>query len=342
MNNFEQIGWLDGVPAASRDIANRLALDHADESTRAGLDQVKDRQAQIRAMIEQGRIWEVYPDATDPMTLAEIELMRLGEQQSDLEGDLRGLTAIDKRLGDTGLPRAYLLGVSTAGDGQAIVSVGNPDLADNVLTYVPGTGADLSKVAGDMDRATKMADDANSADRSATTAAVFWLGYDAPDSIPQAGQSGFAADGGRDLDGFQTGLRATHEGETASRNTVLGHSYGSTVIGHGAMSPSINADALVFVGSPGVDVNHADELTGVHPAQVYATRAEHDMIARIPDWDVIHGNDPTRDDFGATVFATDPGDPDDEGATHSKYWDDGNVSRINIAYVVTGQTEKMT
>jgi hypothetical protein len=303
---------------------------------------VKARQEHIRSMFDQGRIREVYPDAADPATAMDIELQRLGNEQADLEGKARGLDAIDKRLGDTNLPRAYLLGLSTADDGKAIVSVGNPDLADNVLTYVPGTGADLSKVGGDIDRTNKMADDANSADRSATTAAVFWLGYDAPDSIPQAGQSGFAEDGGKDLGGFQTGLRATHEGETPSRNTVLGHSYGSTVIGHGAMSSSINADAVVFVGSPGVDVNNADELSGLHPSQVYATRAENDAIARIPDWDIIHGNDPTRDDFGATVFASDPGDPDNEGATHSKYWDDGNVSRTNFAYVVTGQTEKLT
>ncbi|MDG4785455.1 alpha/beta hydrolase [Micromonospora sp. WMMD1102] len=342
MNNFEQIGWLDGVPAASRDIANRLALDHAQETSQASLDQTKARQDQIRGMIEQGRIWELYPDASDPMTAAETELMRLDGQRSDLEGKLKGLTAIDNRLEDTNLPRAYLLGVSTEGDGRAIVSVGNPDLADNVLTYVPGTGSDLSKVGGDIERANRMASDANAADRSATTAAVFWLGYDAPDSIPQAGQSGFAEDGGRDLGSFQTGLRATHEGDSPSRNTVLGHSYGSTVIGHGAMSSSISADALVFVGSPGVDVNNADELTGVHPSQVYATRAEHDMIARIPDWDIIHGNDPTRDDFGANVFASDPGDPEDEGATHSKYWDHGNISRRNIAYVATGQPEKLT
>jgi len=342
MNNFEQIGWLDGVPAASRDIANRLALDHAQETTQTSLDQTKSREDLIRSMREQGRIWELYPDASDPVTAAEAELMRLADQRSELEGKLRGLDAINGRLEDPNQPRAYLLGVSTEGDGKAIVSVGNPDLADNVLTYVPGTGSDLSKVGGDIDRANRMALDANAADRSATTAAVFWLGYDAPNSIPQAGQSGFAEDGGKDLGGFQTGLRVTHEGDTPARNTVLGHSYGSTVIGHGAMSSSINADALVFVGSPGVDVNHANELTGVHPSQVYATRAEHDMIARIPDWDIIHGNDPTRDDFGANVFASNPGDPDDEAATHSKYWDEGNASRDNIAFITTGQTEKLT
>jgi hypothetical protein len=342
MNNHEQIGWLDGVPASSRDVANRLTLDNAGETSRADLDKVNAREAYIRSMIEQGRGRELYPDAGNPAGAALAELESLGQQRADLEGKIRGLDAIENRLGDTSKPRAYLLGVSAADDGKAIVSVGNPDLADNVVTYIPGTGSDLSKVNGDITRTDRMAADAGLADPTATTAAVYWLGYDAPDSIPDAGKSSFAEDGGRDLNGFQSGLRATHEGETESRNTVLGHSYGSTVIGHGARSSDINADAVVFVGSPGVDANHADELGGVHPSQVYATRAEHDMIKRIPDIDIIHGNDPVRDDFGATVFSSDPGDPDDESATHSKYWDDNNIARQNMAYVVTGQTGKLT
>jgi hypothetical protein len=52
---------------------------------------------------------------------------------------------------------------------------------------------------------------------------------------------------------------------------------------------------------------------------------------------VLHGNDPTREDFGGQVFTSDPGDPDNEGATHSAYWDPNNAARRNIAYIVTGQ-----
>lgn len=341
MNDPDAVAWLDGVPAASRDIANRLLLDRDTDTTQASLDQVKAREQYLNDMIEQGRISEVFPDASDPRTVAEAELLHLGQQQTKLEGDLKGLTAIGTRLGDGSKPRAYLLGLSTDGDGKAIVAVGNPDLADNVVTYVPGTGAELSKVRGDINRADVMATDANLADKTANTSAVFWLGYDAPDTIPLAGLSSYAKDGAGDLDSFQTGLRATHDGDTASRNTVLGHSYGSTVIGRAAMSSSINADALVFVGSPGVDVNHASDLTGVQASQVYATRAQYDAIQKVPDWDIVHGNDPVRDDFGAQVFSSNPGNPDNEGATHSMYWDPGNVSRRNMAYVITGQTGKL-
>lgn len=92
---------------------------------------------------------------------------------------------------------------------------------------------------------------------------------------------------------------------------------------------------MVFVGSPGVDVNHASELTGVRPDQVWATTAEHDIIRRVPDWDVVHGNDPSEPGFGARVFASDPGDADDEAAAHSAYWDQDNIARDNIARIAT-------
>ncbi|MEK8109345.1 alpha/beta hydrolase [Micromonospora sp. M12] len=41
---------------------------------------------------------------------------------------------------------------------------------------------------------------------------------------------------------------------------MLGHSYGSLVVGVAAREHGLAADALVFVGSPGVGVSHAAEL----------------------------------------------------------------------------------
>ncbi|BCY07159.1 hypothetical protein L3i22_022470 [Actinoplanes sp. L3-i22] len=270
----------------------------------------------------------------------EIELAELESRRSDLAGKLRGLDAISARLADPDpdKPPAFVVGLSTADDGKAIVALGNPDTADNVLTYVPGTGEDLSKVDAGIRRTGSMAADGAAIAPDRATAAVYWFGYDAPDDIiGNAGSKSYAADGGPVLDRFQSGLRATHEGDIPSRNTVLGHSYGSTVIGHAAMSPSISADALVFVGSPGVDVDNVSELTGVQPEQVYTTRAAYDRIRMVPDVGWVHGNDPSDLDFGARVFASDPGNPDDESATHSAYWDPHNVARHNISMIVTGR-----
>ncbi|GAB3972334.1 alpha/beta hydrolase [Plantactinospora veratri] len=337
----ELIGSLDGVPVASRDIANRIVLDRELDGLTQRRSDLDAREAHIRAMVEQGRGAELYPDAGNPAGAALAELEKIKEERERIDGNLRGLNKIDDRLEDPGKPRAYLIGLSTADDGRAIVSVGNPDAADNVLTYVPGTGAELSKVGGDIDRADRMALDAKEVDPSQETASLLWLGYDAPDSIAwNAPFDGSAESGGPELNQFQNGLRATHDGEP-SRNVVLGHSYGSTVIGHAATGAGINADAVVFVGSPGVDTNSATELKGVSPHEVWASRAEHDVIKRVPDWDIAHGNDPTREDFGGQVFRSSPGNPDDEAGTHSAYWDDGNEARRNIAYIATGQTDKV-
>ncbi|MFB9338524.1 alpha/beta hydrolase [Actinoplanes octamycinicus] len=331
------VGALDGIPITDRDLANRSVLLREDGVLKQELATSQARSDYLRSMYP-SRLAEVYPHVLDPKAAWETELIKLQRQQGELSGKLRGLNAISSRLADPNKPDAFLVGLSTADDGKTIVAVGNPDTADNVVTYVPGTGEQLSKVRGGIDRADVMAGDANDLDPKAKTAAVYWFGYDAPDDIfKNAGSKSYAEAGGPILDKFQTGLRATHEGEVPSHNTVLGHSYGATTVGHAAMSSSISADKVVFVGSPGVDVNHASELTGVRPEQVYATRAAHDMIRAVPDWGVIHGNDPSDLDFGARNFASNPGNPNNEGATHSAYWDPGNIARKNIAMIVTGQ-----
>jgi hypothetical protein len=331
------VGGMDGLPVADRDVANRAVLDRETAVHRQQLDATEARMRYLQSMFEQGRLGEVFPNMPDAKTAMEAETLKLEQVRSEQAGKLRGMDAIAARLNDTGKPQAYLIGFSTADDGRAIVSVGNPDSADNVVTYVPGTGEDLSKAGGGINRADLMAADAAVQAPEEKTSVVYWYGYDAPNSIlPDAGYSRWAQDGGPVLDRFQTGLRATHEDDTPSRNTVLGHSYGSTVIGYGARSPDINADALVFVGSPGVDAEHVSELTGVHADQVYATRAAYDAIRKVPDWDIAHGNDPSDLDFGARVFASDPGNPDNEGATHSAYWDRDNIARRNIALIATG------
>jgi len=163
-------------------------------------------------MVEQGRGAELYPGESNKVGAALAELDRIREERERIDRTLRGLNAIDSRLDDPNKPRAYLVGLSTEDDGRAIVSVGNPDMADNVVTYVPGTGAELSKVGGDINRADRMAADALETDPSAETAAIMWLGYDAPDSVVwNAPFDGSAEGGAGELDRFQDGLRVTHE-----------------------------------------------------------------------------------------------------------------------------------
>ncbi|EMD26890.1 alpha/beta hydrolase [Amycolatopsis azurea] len=273
----------------------------------------------------------------------------LAREIARLQGDpkLRGLEAIQQRL-DRSDPQAFLLGLDTGGDGKAIVSAGNPDTAVNVATYVPGTGSELSKIGGDLNRSDKMWAAATTSG-SPSTAVITWLGYDAPNEITDAASAKYADGGKAALAGFQDGLRETHQGPP-SHNTVMGHSYGTTVVGHAAGDGGLAADELVFVASPGVGAHDVSELhlDGVDPGEtgkhVHATVAEHDMInlanVEIAGYDPILGQDPTDADFGGQVFTSAPGTDGWGGYSteaHSEYWEDNNPSLNNLGQIIAGK-----
>lgn len=246
---------------------------------------------------------------------------------------------------------AFLMSIDDQGRGA--IALNNPDTAHNVATYVPGTGTELSKMGGDMARAERVLLEANNASPGSENSVVAWMGYDAPPGLSDAAQTGFADAGSSRLDSFQDGLRAAHDGPP-SHNTVIGHSYGSTVVGH-AMSDggSLDVDSVVFAGSPGVGVTRVGELAldGVAPEQmgdhVFATAAPADPVTWIGELvpEVAHGADPTSDVFGATVFESAPGsdsihipvlgdvgfDPD----SHSSYFEPDTPSLRSMAEIMT-------
>ena len=140
------------------------------------------------------------------------------------------LLAIEARLGAAGAARPYLLGLSADGTGRAILAFGDPDTAAHVVTYVPGLGGTLDHGLDEIGRADRLATAARRAAPDRSTSVIAWLGYDAPDSLPAAARIEPAALAAPALHRFQAGLRATHGG-TPSHNTVVGLSYGSTVVG---------------------------------------------------------------------------------------------------------------
>ncbi|MGW4486830.1 alpha/beta hydrolase [Amycolatopsis sp. NPDC004368] len=281
------------------------------------------------------------------------EMARLRNDPSDdAKTKLRGLTDISDRLGETGpgKPQAYLMQLDTSGDGKAVVAAGNPDTATDVATYVPGTGSELGKIGGDLVRSDKMWQSATMAG-SPSPSVIAWVGYDAPDELWDAAGASYADNGKADLSKFEDGLRASHEG-APSHNTVLGHSYGTTVVGHAARDGGLDADELVFVASPGVGVDHANQLhlDGVPQDQVaqhvHSTVAEHDLIkitnVGVAGHDPL-GPDPAASGFGGQVFDSAPGTagPWYEGglspAAHSQYWEDNNPSLRSFGRIIAGK-----
>ncbi|HEU4347860.1 MAG TPA: alpha/beta hydrolase [Actinoplanes sp.] len=315
------LGSRDGLPAAYRDLANRLRLDEQ----RAELD---------RAIA----------GADGP------ELRRLRDLRA-------GLDRLEDRLNSDDGTRGYLLRLDLTADGRAAVALGDPDLAANVLTQVPGMTADLESYGRELSRAERIAARAAELDPASATSAVMWLDYDAPDFVDEAAGRSRAEAGAAALRRFQDGLRATHEGEPA-RLTVLGHSYGSLVVGTAAATAGLEADDVVFAGSPGVGVESAGELH-VSPGHVWSTTSWADVIqytalapdglikdlalARalplagpllafgLPEDELWHGRNPSDPEFGARVFHSQP------DAGHLGYWEPGRPALDALANITLGR-----
>jgi hypothetical protein len=297
----DRIGSLDGIPAAARDLANRLAMDELPPTT-------------------------------------------------------PGLAALADRLADDRGPRAYLMELDPAGEGRAVVALGDPDRAAHVLTQVPGMTADLASYGGELARAERIAVRAAQLAPETSTSTIMWLGYDAPDFLNEAATRSRADAGAAGLRRFQDGLRATHLGAPAQQ-TVLGHSYGSLVVGSAAARPGLAADDVVFAGSPGVGVDSAADLH-VPPGRVWSTTSRTDIVqwAAVsprslaedlllsravpggalaafgrPEDDLYFGTNPSDPAFGARVFASRP------NAGHLGYWDPGSESLDALAAIATGR-----
>lgn len=284
-----------------------------------------------------------------------------GRDDAKSETQLAGLREIDRQLRAGGQPPMYLLGIGDEGNGRAIVSYGNPDTARNVSAYVPGLNTSLDEdfAKGDLKRARDTAIGTQMHDPS--SAAIVWLGYDAPqspdglDSLEVMGDER-AVRGGGAFNGFMSGLSVTNENED-SHVTAIGHSYGSRTVGAATQQEGgiPGVDDIVLVGSPGVGVDRAEDL-GVGRDHVFVGAAENDVVTKLPskqqaaagavgwavagpagahllgevadqgDDDLWFGKDPASSAFGARRFPVDEGPRliGNEGLSidaHSQYFD---------------------
>lgn len=327
--NPSVIGNLDGIPAKTRDKANRVNLD---------------------------RLIAMYPPGTPVSPTVQRQRQGFEMIRARLERD-------------TGKePEPLLLGIGPEGQGRAILSYGDPDTADNVAAYVPGLNTQLKDVGkDDGDRAMDVWKSANAADGGKhKTASIVWLGYDAPQmgpdrfsesdlsvADPERGQKGGAAFGQ-----FLDGIQATHQGERP-HVTAIGHSYGSFTVGQAAQREGgIPADDIVLVGSPGTGAQRAEQL-GVGADHVWVGAAENDPVTHSPSpyelgpgaaiahladpHELRFGQDPASEEFGGIRFGVADGNTKD---SHSGYFDQADKgdprSLNNMGAIVAGHPEKVT
>ena len=271
-------------------------------------------------------------------------------------------------------PSRHLL--SLHADGRAVVASGNPDSADRVVTLVPGTGSSLADVDRTGDRAAAMceaaeaaasagaAGAAGAADHAGTPGAaepidagteacvsVAWQGYDAPDSITEAGRSlGLARAHAEDLRTYTVGVDAVEamDGDDAP-HTVVGYSYGSATLGAAASDPrGLAADRMIHVGSPGAAVDSIDEQWvnegSTHDAASSRRASDDEVVGVASRWDAVPwwsivgvlGERPGTDGFGGlSVDVTEPGaGPSAVRDSHSTYFDRGTVSLTELGKLI--------
>lgn len=267
------------VPAAQRDLANRALL----AREKAALEAERDRLTRE----SRANILEYDPN-----------LDRLAE----IDDELRDIAVIESRLNQPPDPndvegtRYYLLDFDTNGPGRGatvVIAHGNPDTAANVATYVPGTELDPAQMERLLAESDAMYESAN---RLGTNSSVItWLGYDTPNTLLHAVSPAYAIEANGALDRFQQDLHAANPG---AHHTVVGHSYGSVVVGYAARDGGMPADDILAVGSPGMGVSTAAEL-GV---PVWVLEANGDPVADTE----AHGRDPGDDRFGANQLVADP------------------------------------
>lgn len=319
------IGNLNGVPVVDRDQANRLNLT-------TGLADLRSRLAALGPAPEayKGHGNYLYPNP---------DYTEWKREHDRLTGLIKGSENLQTRLSSGAEPPYYLIGYRPLeGNGQAIVSRGNPDTSDFVTTFVPGTTSRLEGMDGDIDRSDTIRDRMLRY-TDGTVATVTWYDYEAPQSIlPEAASQDWAKKGGPTLSDFSHALRATHIGDP-SYNNFQAHSYGGTTMGYAATHGNeLDADSVTFVATPGVGVGHmfssanaSDLDLGDHSGEgrTYATRSDSDPI-RFAEGATL-GTQPVSHYFGAHVFASDP------AGGHSDYWDRNNPALDALALIGVGR-----
>jgi hypothetical protein len=270
------------------------------------------------------RGWEAAVRHAEDELDAALHAPASGTHEDHLDAAYRALLALDSSpaaeatraaLAEAG-DDTFLLDFDPAafhGDGSAVIAYGAPSAADHVAVVVPGMTTDVLAIGDVATMALAVRGAAQSRAPRERTAAVAWVGYDAPadddlhhgrlelrdlaDTIRVAGPEA-AEVGGAELRDFVD--------ETTSHDqdvTVVGHSYGATTAARAA-ADGLDADRLVLLGSPGAGVDHARDLH----LPTFVGAADLDAITWIGQPDRHHtgplGADPATAEFGATRIPT--------------------------------------
>lgn len=243
----------------------------------------------------------------------------------------------------TGQGRQFLA-FDPRGNGRVVEVFGDLGAADQIAVLVPGSSTTADNYNAGLDnvrdrapavQARALYDATCAAAPGQHVAVIAWLGYDAPQGVGRtAAREELARAGASALDRFTADLATMRPN---ARVTVIGHSYGSVVVGLAAADLPSQVKDLVVVGSPGMGVLRAADLhTSAH---VWAGQAARDWINWVPAvrvWGAGHGPLPTTPGFGDRVFGT------NGVIDHDHYLAPDTQSLANIVDIFLGRDSSVT
>jgi hypothetical protein len=316
----ELLGALDGLPVHVRDRANRIALGAVEADLRTQLATERAKLATVTG-------------GTPGAGVRFISGIQDLEKRLASVRELRTCLEFAPQHGRTAVP--YLLGFSADGDGKAVVALGDPDHARHTAVFVPGMGAGLDHIGGELERMRDLRWSARGKTKG-EVATVAWIGYDAPDDLGQALDPGYAEKAAPQLDDFVRGLHASHDPGVRDHTTVIGHSYGSLVVGEAAQREGgLGADDIVAVGSPGIHAHSAAQFR-LPPEHVWIGKAHGDPVPTLGGiaYALPGAAGPADREFGANRFTT------NGSKGHSAYWSTEHPDSLeNQGAVVAGRYE---
>lgn len=313
------IGNLDGVPYATRDLANR---------------------SHLRSVVDSLELAELG-------TLGASERVRQREQLSMLYSVLDALGPA------TANPPRQLISLDASGQGKAAIVVGDLASADYVSYLVPGMFITVQQSMVEwVDTAARLHDEQVSwltlLDEATgagwgevpTVATVAWIGYQTPHLL-NVGSLDLAYEGRDAIASAVQGLQ-TLRTDDAPFVSLLAHSYGSTAALLALTETSTTVDALAMIGSPGAP--NASAATLNVRGDIFVGEAAWDPIPNSS----FFGPDPGSTEFGARAMSVAGGidvitNRVLEGSTgHNAYFSPGTESMRNMALVAIDRGELVT
>lgn len=335
----DELAELDGIPPVVLDTVNRARLVRDRTRAQAAIS-TADRALQSKGLLG-------ISDA-ELLSNRDPEVRRIARERELATGQLQRTNQVGSAVRSAQATAAVappigpvlLLSYRNTGPGGLAIGFGDPSVAHDVAVTVPGTQAGPGNPS--LEQASGLRREMDRRDPNGTHATVQWVDYDAPDTLgdPAVISSRNAEEGAKRLVGDVAGWRAASAGD--QHLTVVGHSYGSTLVGF-AGQQGLKADDIAVVGSPGMGASSAE---GLSPGRghVWAGGAEHDPVIQATQgsWfsDDGSGVGPYDKRFGANQF--DAQDSASQLSAHSGYYNAGSPSLRNLAAIATGDYQQVT